>query len=129
MEPQRPRVDRKVLEFVQAHTFCLREMDHDAQAICGPRHARGRGRQAHRWGKTNGKIAFQGGKVDIERRRRGAAEVHASAHAQAANFRLAVAFAGDVPARAIKLRDDAAGEGGTNWAAGRHTDVGKRVDV
>ena len=25
-------------------------MDHDAQAICGPRHARGRDRQAHRWG-------------------------------------------------------------------------------
>ena len=36
----------------------LREMmDHDVQAICGPRHARGRERQAHRWGKTNGKIA------------------------------------------------------------------------
>ena len=48
----------------------LREMmDHDAQAICGPRHARGRERQAHRWGKTNGKIAFHGGKVDIERPR------------------------------------------------------------
>ena len=44
-------------------------MDHDAQAICGPRHARGRERQAHRWGKTNGKIAFHGGKVDIERPR------------------------------------------------------------
>ena len=30
----------------------LREMmDHDVQAICGPRHARGRERQAHRWGK------------------------------------------------------------------------------
>src|ERR1700756_1182527 len=36
-------------------------MDRDAQAICGPRH--------HRWGKTNGKIAFHGGKVDIERPR------------------------------------------------------------
>ena len=48
----------------------LREMmDHDVQAICGPRHARGRERQAHRWGKTNGKIAFHGGKVDIERPR------------------------------------------------------------
>jgi hypothetical protein len=31
-----------------------------------PRHARGRERQAHCWGKTNGKIAF---KVDIERPR------------------------------------------------------------
>jgi transposase-like protein len=44
-------------------------MDHDARSICGPRHARGRERQAHRWGKTNGKIAFHGGKVDIERPR------------------------------------------------------------
>src|SRR6516162_683823 len=42
----------------------LREMmDHDVQAICGPRHARGRERQAHRWGKTNGKIAFHGGQA------------------------------------------------------------------
>ena len=44
-------------------------MDHDAQAICGPRHARGRDRQAHRWGKTKGKIGFHGGKVEIERPR------------------------------------------------------------
>src|SRR4249920_2266189 len=44
-------------------------MDHDAQAICGPRHARGRDRQAHRWGKTRGKIGFHGGKVEIERPR------------------------------------------------------------
>jgi hypothetical protein len=44
-------------------------MDHDAQAICGPRHARGRERQAHWWGKTNGKIAFHAGKMDIERPR------------------------------------------------------------
>ena len=42
-------------------------MDHDAQAICGPRHARGRFRRAHRWGKTKGKIGFHGGKVEIER--------------------------------------------------------------
>ena len=63
--------------FASFESFCLasglealREMmDHDAQAICGPRHARGRERQAHRWGKTNGKIAFHGGKVDIERPR------------------------------------------------------------
>jgi len=48
----------------------LREMmDHDAQAICGPRHARGRQRRAHRWGKTKGKIGFHGGKVEIERPR------------------------------------------------------------
>jgi putative transposase len=44
-------------------------MDHDAQAICGPRHARGRDRQAHRWGKTKSKIGFHGGKVEIERPR------------------------------------------------------------
>jgi putative transposase len=44
-------------------------MDHDAQAICGPRHARGHERQAHRWGTTRGKIGFHGGKVEIERPR------------------------------------------------------------
>jgi putative transposase len=44
-------------------------MDHDAQAICGPRHARGHDRRAHRWGKTKGKIGFHGGKVAIERPR------------------------------------------------------------
>src|SRR5436190_7900760 len=44
-------------------------MDHDAQAICGARHARGDGRRAHRWGKTKGKIGFHGGKVEIERPR------------------------------------------------------------
>src|ERR1700680_1088203 len=44
-------------------------MDHDAQAICGPRHARGHNRRAHRWGKTKGKIGFHGGKVAIERPR------------------------------------------------------------
>src|SRR5260370_23363347 len=44
-------------------------MDRDAQAICGPRHARGRDRRAHRWGKTKGKIGFPGGKVAIERPR------------------------------------------------------------
>src|SRR6478736_29412 len=44
-------------------------MDQDAQAICGPRHARGRDRRAHRWGRTKGKIGFHGGKVDIERPR------------------------------------------------------------
>jgi putative transposase len=48
----------------------LREMmDDDALAICGPRHARGRQRRAHRWGKTKGKIGFHGGKVEIERPR------------------------------------------------------------
>ena len=44
-------------------------MDHDAQAICGPRHARGPFRRAHRWGKTKGKIGFHGGQIEIERPR------------------------------------------------------------
>src|ERR1700739_3842216 len=44
-------------------------MDRDAQAICGPRHARGRDRRARRWGKTKGKIGFHGGKIEIERPR------------------------------------------------------------
>ena len=50
-------------------------MDHDAQAACGPRHGRGAGRQAHRWGKTKGKIGFHGGKVEIERPRLRRADV------------------------------------------------------
>ena len=37
-------------------------MDHDAQAICGPRHARGHERQRTA-GETKGKIGFHGGKV------------------------------------------------------------------
>jgi putative transposase len=44
-------------------------MEQDAEAICGSRHARGEGRQAHRWGRTKGKIGFHGGKVDVERPR------------------------------------------------------------
>jgi putative transposase len=44
-------------------------MDRDARAICGRRHARGRERQAHRWGRTKGKIGFHGGKVEVERPR------------------------------------------------------------
>ena len=44
-------------------------MDHVAQAACGPRHSRGHDRQAHRWGKTKGKIGFHGGKVEIKRPR------------------------------------------------------------
>ena len=43
-------------------------MDHAAQ-ICGPRHARGRYRQGHRWGKTKANIGFHGGKVEIDRPR------------------------------------------------------------
>ena len=44
-------------------------MAHDAQAACGPMHVRGPHRQAHRWGKTKGKIGFHGGMVEIERPR------------------------------------------------------------
>ena len=44
-------------------------MEADAQAACGPRHARCKQRTAHRWGKTKGKIGFHGGKVEIERPR------------------------------------------------------------
>src|SRR5437667_8872314 len=44
-------------------------MDHDAQAICGPRHARGYERQAHLWWTMRGKIRFHGGKVEVERPR------------------------------------------------------------
>jgi putative transposase len=44
-------------------------MKNDARTACGPRHARGKNRRAHRWGKTKGKIGFHGGKVVIERSR------------------------------------------------------------
>ena len=42
-------------------------MGNDARMACGPRHARGKKRRAHRWGKTKGKIGFHSGKVAIER--------------------------------------------------------------
>src|SRR2546430_16134517 len=45
-------------------------MDRDAQAICGPRHARGRDRRAHRWGETKGKKGVHGGKGENERAKR-----------------------------------------------------------
>src|SRR5271169_3466410 len=62
---------------VSFEVFCLASgmealgemMDHDTQEICGPHHARGHFRRAHRWGKTKGKIGFHGGKVEIERPR------------------------------------------------------------
>src|SRR5271166_2167224 len=44
-------------------------LEQDATAACGERHERGERRQAHRWGRTKGKIGFHGGKVDIERPR------------------------------------------------------------
>jgi putative transposase len=44
-------------------------MAQDAQAACGLMHVRGPSRQAHRWGKTKGKIGFHGGSVEVERPR------------------------------------------------------------
>ena len=44
-------------------------LERDAEATCGPRHARGHGRRGHRWGHTQGKIGFHGGKVAIDRPR------------------------------------------------------------
>src|SRR5580704_697747 len=44
-------------------------MADDAQTACGRRHVRGPNRQAHRWGKTKGKIGFHGGMIEIERPR------------------------------------------------------------
>src|SRR5216684_1559858 len=37
-------------------------MDHDTQAICGPRHARGHERQAHRWGQRGARSASTAGR-------------------------------------------------------------------
>ena len=41
----------------------------DVEDLCGRRHARSPDRRAHRWGRTRGKIGYQGGKVDIVRPR------------------------------------------------------------
>ena len=41
----------------------------DAEALCGPRHARTRGRRGHRWGRTRSEIAYHGGKVKVARPR------------------------------------------------------------
>ena len=53
-------------------------LEADAAALCGPRHGRGGGRQAQRWGRTAGPIGFHGGKVSMARPRvrgRGGKEV------------------------------------------------------
>ena len=50
---------------VSFELFCLASgmealgemMDHDTQAICGPHHARGHFRRAHRWGKRRARLA------------------------------------------------------------------------
>ena len=44
-------------------------MEADVEAACGPRHGRSANREAHRWGKTRGRIGFHGGKVALERPR------------------------------------------------------------
>jgi len=41
----------------------------DAERIAGARHGRGAGRLGHRWGRTQGKIGFHGGKVTVRRPR------------------------------------------------------------
>jgi hypothetical protein len=41
----------------------------DVEDLCGQRHARSPERRGHRWGRTRGKIGYQGGKVDIVRPR------------------------------------------------------------
>src|SRR5215469_18561489 len=41
-------------------------MERDAEEACGRRHARGVGRRGHRWGRTQGKIGFHGGRAVAE---------------------------------------------------------------
>ncbi len=69
----------KALEAMTAsfERFCLAAgletlgglMEADATALCGPRHGRGAGRRAQRWGQTEGPIGFHGGKVAVGRPR------------------------------------------------------------
>ena len=57
--------------------FCLtagiealgKMMEEDAARLCGPRYGRDDAKEAHRWGKTKGKLGFHGGKVEIDRPR------------------------------------------------------------
>ncbi len=44
-------------------------MEQDAVELGGPRYGRKDGKAAHRWGKTEGKIGFHGGKVSLTRPR------------------------------------------------------------
>lgn len=44
-------------------------MEEDATAVCGPRHGRGRERRGYRWGRTRSELAYQGGKVSLQRPR------------------------------------------------------------
>src|SRR4029453_8765222 len=44
-------------------------LEADAAVLCGPRHGRGGGRQAERWGRGAGRIGCHGGKVSVVRPR------------------------------------------------------------
>src|SRR3712207_3887352 len=75
--PQSP-VGRALDELTAScERFCLaaglevlgERLEADAAALCGPRHGRGGGRQAQRWGRTTGPIGFHGGKVSVARPR------------------------------------------------------------
>src|SRR5215472_486173 len=44
-------------------------MTKDAEEACGSRHCRSTSRHAYRWGRTNGKLGFHGGKINVERPR------------------------------------------------------------
>jgi putative transposase len=44
-------------------------MERDATELCGPRYSHKDGKAGQRWGKTQGKIAFHGGKVSLDRPR------------------------------------------------------------
>jgi putative transposase len=69
----------KALEEVSASfdRFCLAAgietlgemMEKDAAEVCGARHSRAGGRRGYRWGRTQGKVGFHAGKIDIERPR------------------------------------------------------------
>ena len=41
----------------------------EAEALCGPRHARSAERRAHRWGTADSALAWQGGKIKVTRPR------------------------------------------------------------
>ncbi len=66
-------------EVVQAsfERFCLtagvatltKMMEQDSRQLCGGRYERSDGKAAHRWGKTQGKIGFHGGTIEVERPR------------------------------------------------------------
>ena len=44
-------------------------MEGDATRLCGVRYGRADGKDAHRWGRTTGKLGFHGGKIELERPR------------------------------------------------------------